>query len=370
MLVFTFAVDVPMNSPMRSPRGTSWLCPAEADRSRLLDMERRIKPVRVAAMGMLGAALIASGPWVGWWPVVVLLVSLAAFAIVDYRIERAPRPEYRMAAGWALSQLLIAGSIALSGGVQSPALCWLAIPVVTLSSRFSSRGVMAGLLLTIGLLLAVTFGLDHEAVMDDPSNLIFALGAIGAVGILTTPLMISDQENRSDARIDALTGLLNRHALELRIPELELQADGSDVTIGVIVADLDHFKAVNDQHGHAGGDDVLRATSVRLRTQGRAFELIYRIGGEEFLVLMPGASLQDTIERAETLRGAVSGEPVAGVAVTISCGVSVSRPGSFDFQQVFGRADAALYEAKQGGRDQVRVRSLDDGATELAKLSA
>lgn len=353
----------------QTPR-TSWLCPAEADRARLLDMERRIKPVRVAAMGILGAALIASGPWVGWWPVLVLLVSLAAFAVVDLGIEKAPRPEYRMAAGWALSQLLIAGSIVLSDGLHSPALCWLAIPVVTLSSRFSNRGVAAGLILTIGLLLAVTVGLDHQAVMDDPSNLIFALGAIGAVGMLTTPLMVSDQAHRSDARIDALTGLLNRHALELRIAELEMQAEGGDVTIGVVVADLDHFKAVNDAHGHAAGDDVLRGTADRLRTHGRAFELIYRIGGEEFLVLLPGASLQDTIEHAEALRRAVGGQPIGDVPVTISCGVSASEIGAFDFQRVFGRADAALYEAKQSGRDQVRVRTLDDAATALARTAA
>lgn len=355
---------------MRATDGTSWLCPAEADRARLLDMERRIKPVRTAAMGILGASLIASGPWVGWWPVLVLLVSLGAFALVDYGIDRAPRPEFRMAGGWALSQLLIAGSIVLSGGINSPALCWLAIPVVTLSSRFSSRGVVAGLTLTVGLLLAVTLGLDHVAVANDPSNLIFALAAIGAVGILTTPLMISDQAHRSDARVDALTGLLNRHALTLRVAELELQADGGDVTIGVIVADLDHFKAVNDEHGHAVGDEVLRATAQRLRTQGRALDLIYRIGGEEFLMLLPGASLDDTAAHAEALRSALGEAPIGDVAMTVSCGVSASRPGAFDFQRVFDRADAALYEAKQAGRDQVRVRALDDAATALGRAAA
>ncbi|MBJ7329341.1 MAG: GGDEF domain-containing protein [Solirubrobacteraceae bacterium] len=355
---------------MVAARGTSWLCPAEADRSRLLDMERRIKPVRVAAMGILGAALIASGPWTGWWPVLVLLISLGAFAVVDHGIEKAHAPEYRMFAGWALSQFLIAGSIVLSGGLNSPALCWLAVPVVTLSARFSNRGVAAGLALTIGLLLAITMGLDHAAVMNDPSNLIFALGAIGAVGMLTTPLMVSDQENRSDARIDALTGLLNRHALELRVSELEMQADGSELTIGVIVADLDRFKSVNDQHGHAIGDDVLRKAAERLRTQGRAFELIYRIGGEEFLVLLPGASIQDTTVHAEQLRAAIAESPLAEIPMTISIGVSASEGGSFDFQRVFSRADAALYEAKQQGRDQVRVRALSDTATELARAAA
>lgn len=355
---------------MPPARETSWLCPAEADRARLLDMERRIKPVRLVALIILGGALIASGPWVGWWPVPVLLVSLGIFSLVDRGIEDARRPEYRMAAGWVVSQLLIAGSIVLSGGQDSPALAWLAIPVVTLSARFSNRGVAAGLALTIGLLLAVTLGIDRAAVMEDPSNLFFALATIGAVGILSTPLMISDQAHRSDAQIDALTGLLNRHALDLRLSELEQQAQGGDVTIGVIVADLDHFKAINDEHGHTVGDRVLRGTATRLRSQGRAFELIYRIGGEEFLVLLPGASLQDTVAHAELLRRAIASEPMDGVPVTMSLGASVSHPGTFAFQRVFGRADAALYDAKQRGRDQVCVRTLDDAATQLGRQAA
>lgn len=355
---------------MPSERGTSWLCPAEADRSRLLDMERRIKPIRLTAMVILGGALIASGPWIGWWPVPVLLVSLAIFGLVDRGIEHARRPEYRMAAGWALSQVLIAGSIVLSGGNDSPALAWLAIPVVTLSARFSNRGVVAGLTLTIALLLGVTLGIDHGAVVEDPSNLFFALAIIGAVGILSTPLMISDKAHRSDAQIDALTGLLNRHALEMRLVELEQQAEGGDVTIGVIVADLDHFKAINDAHGHSVGDDVLRTTADRLRSQGRAFELIYRIGGEEFLILLPGASLQDTADHAELLRDAIAAAPIAGVRVTMSCGTSASHAGAFDFQRVFARADAALYDAKQHGRNQVRVATLDGAATQPARQAA
>jgi diguanylate cyclase (GGDEF)-like protein len=330
-------------------------------------MERRIKPIRVSAMGVLGAALLASGPWVGWWPVAVLLVALAGFAVVDHGIDRATRPEYRMAVGWALSQLLIAGSIVLTGGQTSPALAWLAIPVVTLGARFSNRGVAAGLTLTIGLLLVVTLGIDRAAIMDDPSYLFFALGTIGAVGILSMPLMISEQAHRSDAQIDALTGLLNRHALDVRIAELEQQAEGGDVTIGVIVADLDHFKAVNDAHGHTRGDAVLRGTADRLRAQGRAFELVYRIGGEEFLVVLPGASLQDSVDHAERLREAIAAEPIAGVDVTMSFGASVSEVGSFAFERVFVRADAALYDAKRNGRDQVRVRTLDDTATRLAR---
>ena len=142
------------------------------------------------------------------------------------------------------------------------------------------------------------------------------------------------------------------------------------MTIGVIVADLDHFKAINDAHGHSVGDDVLRATADRLRSQGRAFELIYRIGGEEFLIMLPGASLEDTAAHAELLRDAIAVEPIAGVPVTMSFGASVSHAGAFEFHRVFGRADAALYDAKQNGRDQVRVRTLDDTATQLARQAA
>jgi diguanylate cyclase (GGDEF)-like protein len=167
--------------------------------------------------------------------------------------------------------------------------------------------------------------------------------------------MRSDIQHRSDAVIDQLTGMLNRKALSTRVDELAQQSAFTGESVGIIIGDLDHFKQINDTRGHSVGDIVLKEVAYQVRKQLRAFDLAYRLGGEEFLVLLPGSDLAQSAELAEQLRRRVSGRRVAGgVAVTMSFGVGASRNGeTFDYTKVFKRADAALYRAKGNGRDQV-----------------
>src|SRR5688572_2134090 len=103
----------------------SWLCPDREDRARLLDMEPRLKPVRAATLAILALALVASGPWVGWWTVVPLVIATFGFAFVDRGMGTAKRPEYWIGAAWLISELQIAGATALTGGPNSPAVAWL-----------------------------------------------------------------------------------------------------------------------------------------------------------------------------------------------------------------------------------------------------
>jgi diguanylate cyclase (GGDEF)-like protein len=135
------------------------------------------------------------------------------------------------------------------------------------------------------------------------------------------------------------------------------QASITGEPIGVIVADVDHFKLINDAFGHAAGDMVLKEVAYLLRKQLRAFDLAYRLGGEEFLVLLPGGELNSAAELVECLREAIASGPLEpGVSVSISVGVCASVRGeSFDYPAVFARADEALYEAKRDGRDRVCV---------------
>ena len=135
--------------------------------------------------------------------------------------------------------------------------------------------------------------------------------------------------------------------------------------VGMIVGDLDHFKAVNDTAGHTTGDAVLRDVAQLLRTQLRAFDLAYRIGGEEFLVLLPGSGLTQSGVIAEQLRRAVAVATFGGEQrLTISFGVAASEPGGeFDYPAVFATADAALYEAKDDGRNRVRGAAQSLAAT-------
>jgi diguanylate cyclase (GGDEF)-like protein len=344
---------------------TSWLCRGDFDRERLLDMEERVKPVRRRTFAIIAVSIAITSPWLGWWPLLFLLPAGLAFAAADHLLTRVERPEYVMFAAWIGGELAVAGAVWLEGGVPHGPIYWLAIPVVTLSSRFSMRGVAAGVGVACLLTLVVTFGASAEAVLNNPVYVVAPLTLVLCVAILSVPLMDSDIQHRSDAVIDQLTGMLNRKALETRALELHQQATVTGEPVGVIVADLDHFKLVNDTHGHGVGDVVLKEIAYLLRKQLRAFDLAYRLGGEEFLILVPGSDTEQTAELAERLRQAASAKEVGGgVSITMSVGVAAStRGGRFDYASVFRAADAALYEAKRSGRDRVCV---DRRATLLA----
>jgi diguanylate cyclase (GGDEF)-like protein len=333
----------------------SWLCPDPADRVRAVDMEERLRPYRRVSFVALGLALVLSGHWVGWWTLIPLAVAVAGFQLVDRQLATAAQPELTIASAWLISELAIAGSIALTGGPESPALAWLVIPLVTLPARFNGRAVAVGVGVVSGLLLLVTFGVDAAYIADHPQSIVMPIALLVAVALLSTALMKSDLEHRSSSVIDPLTGMLNRNALQTRVAELAQQAAILREPVALIVGDLDKFKAINDGHGHAAGDAVLKDVAYRMRKSLRAYDLAYRLGGEEFLVVLPGADGAQAAEVAESLRRAISGEPIAGLLVTISFGVSASEPGEFDYDAVFAEADLALYRSKQDGRNRVRV---------------
>lgn len=332
------------------------------DRERLLDMGRRMQTLRRLTFGLLCAALLVCGPSVGWWALLPLLAAAIAFRLGERGLDDSRRPEFRLAAAWMFVQVMLATSAALTGGAESPAVAWLAIPVVTLAARFSSSGLIAGVAFTAALMVAVTLGLDASAVLHHPEHLAFPLALVGGVALLSTALMHSDMEHRSESIIDPLTTMLNRKALGSRVAELSQQAVITTEPIGVVVGDLDHFKNVNDERGHAAGDAVLRDVAYRLRKTLRAFDLAYRLGGEEFLVLLPGADIAHAHEVAERLRAAMEESPVAGVPLSMSFGVTATDGLTFDFERLMAEADAALYEAKRSGRNCTRIA----GSPELA----
>ena len=338
----------------------SWLCPNTAARERLLDMDGRMKRPRAIAMVFLALATITMAPVRGWLPFFVCGVAAFGFVIANRMAERTARPEYAIAAAWVLSELLIAGAVALNGGLRSECVEWLAIPVVTLSARFNMRGVFAGVSLAAVLMLAVTVGYDPDAVAASPELLVAPLSLLLAVAVLTTALMDSDIAHRSDSVIDGLTGMLNRRALTARATEIAAQSADTKDSVAIIMCDLDRFKSVNDNYGHAVGDAALVDTARTLRQALRAFDLVYRVGGEEFLVMLPGANAQEATVIAEQLREAIERTPAAGLPLTMSFGVASSQPGAFDYEAVMAQADKALYEAKSEGRNRVCVAGAAD----------
>jgi diguanylate cyclase (GGDEF)-like protein len=341
----------------------SWLCPEPADRVRAVDMEERLRPYRRMSFVVLAVALLLSGHWVGWWTLIPLAMAVVGFQFVDRQLATAPRPEYTIASAWLISELAIAGSIALTGGPESPALSWLVIPLVTLPARFNSRAVAVGCGVVSVLLLLTTFGVDTPYILDHPQSILTPFALLFSIALLSSALMKSDLEHRSSSVIDPLTGMLNRNALQTRVAELAQQAAILREPVALIVGDLDNFKAINDGHGHAAGDAVLKDVAYRMRKALRAYDLAYRLGGEEFLIVLPGADGAHAAEVAETLRAAIAEDPIAGLLVTISFGVSASEPGEFEYDEVFAEADLALYRSKQEGRNRVRVNDAHERGT-------
>ncbi len=345
----------------------SWLLPDHFDRERMVDMDRRLRPYRLITISVLGLALIASIPWVGYWTLVPLLCAGALFRLAGDRIGSGPRPEYAIFIAWIASQVLIAVSVLLAGDAGAPALGWLAIPVIGLSARFSYRGVALGVGITLALLAAVGFLSTADRIAEAPTTLIAPAALVIAVAALSSALMRSDIDHRGEAVIDPLTGMLNRKALSRRVEELRQQAEVSGAAVGLIVLDIDHFKRVNDTIGHSTGDAVLRDIGYILRKQMRAYELAYRLGGEEFVVLLPGAGGDDAERIAEEVRATIASSRFAeGVEITVSCGVAASGAEGFDFDQLFVDADAALYEAKRAGRNRVARAPGEGGLPVLA----
>jgi diguanylate cyclase (GGDEF)-like protein len=162
----------------------------------------------------------------------------------------------------------------------------------------------------------------------------------------------------ADAERDPLTGLGNRRHLEHQAAELlpALQQAGRPLVLAQI--DVDHFKQVNDRHGHAAGDAVLVALAEILRENTRAGDVLVRHGGEEFVVVLPGAPLARAVDVFERLRERVEAHRCllpdgTSLAVTVSIGVAAAPPYALD--ALLQQADESLYAAKRGGRNQLRL---------------
>jgi two-component system cell cycle response regulator len=172
----------------------------------------------------------------------------------------------------------------------------------------------------------------------------------------------------TESNTDALTGLANRRGFDRFVSEALDPARSFAQPTSLLMLDLDHFKDVNDACGHAAGDTVLRELARRWQRQVCASDLLARIGGEEFVILLPNTTLAQAVEVAEKLRLATSIVPVAlgpseegpALAVTVSIGVTMMESArGEDVHALLEAADRALYEAKRGGRNRVTARAAD-----------
>lgn len=327
----------------------------EARRERLLDMEQRVRPYRAACFVILALALALGGSTHEWWWAIPLMIGFAGFAVADRFIAASSHPAAWMAGAWAAMPVLLASAVLLTGKSTSPVLVWFALPAVTLGFRFEPRGMIYGTVFILAMFALSAVAPDPAAAYDNRQTLIAAIALIASTVILSGALVESDRAHRRRATLDPLTGLYNRNALEQRLSELEGQPARPEegLSHAFLLCDLDHFKRVNDRLGHGAGDAVLQDVAYTMRATLRAGDSIYRVGGEEILVILPGADREAALEISERLRHAVPrGRPV-GVEVTVSIGVAISEPGGIDTEDMLARADAALYAAKAGGRNRV-----------------
>jgi diguanylate cyclase (GGDEF)-like protein len=334
----------------------SWICRSASERARFLDLHARLLVPNTRILLVLSSVIAIGYPTVDGdrRALIPALVGVVLFGTIQRRATRFARPELWVFWSVLGAMAMIAFAVAVSGLADTGAIALLAWPVGGLAGRFNNRVVVVGTVYAMGLTAATVLTADASYVLDEPLILALPLVALFAVSTLATVYRDSDIENRGAATIDALTGMLNRTALVRRSVEIEEQSRSSGEPVGLIVLDLDLFKRVNDTQGHGTGDAVLRDVARVLRRELRAYDLAYRMGGEEFAVLLPGADLQATTELANRLQAAVDAKPIAGLAITISVGVAASPAGeTFSWDTVFDRADAALYLAKQGGRNRV-----------------
>jgi len=182
-------------------------------------------------------------------------------------------------------------------------------------------------------------------------------------------LRYSYEISLSMALTDSLTGLYNRRYLEVHLDKLIESNKQSKKALAVLILDIDHFKEVNDTHGHNIGDEVLKVFSERLKNNTRSFDLVSRYGGEEFVVILPDVSPERAYMIAERLRRSIGDTPITcaveggSLNITTSVGGAIIESGSHDIETVIGRADKCLYEAKNTGRD----RTIFEGKGLISK---
>ncbi len=306
----------------------------------LIAVLRRPDPFwRDVALGTPSLLAMASGTYLfivgggtGSVLFVAISVMLMLFAIISVHMR------FTMAVGWVLAwQIFFAAGIATAGD---------------LAPAFQIDVILVGLTCGLYMLLA-----NWRMHVEQQRSFVFSLREQMQQDALTA-------ENRTLdalARRDALTGLANRRAYDSWLHTVWVQAGaGGAGTVGLVMLDVDHFKLYNDFYGHPAGDSCLSAIGACLREQLRGTsDQVARIGGEEFAVLLPGVGLNQCADIAERLRAAIVAMELphlghgSGKLVTISCGCASLKVAEAAPRDLCVAADAALYEAKQSGRNRV-----------------
>jgi diguanylate cyclase (GGDEF)-like protein len=311
----------------------------------------------------------------------LVTVAMAAALLFDrarWYVARSPH-RMRLLYGWSgLTMSLVTLASWLDGGVKSPLclLLFIALNYVALAYPPRALVVLAFVAMAVYLLLAV-IGSDT----DTWPRLLMStmmIGLSGYLGALAARNHWSQAEAQAAlstslaqlATLDHLTGCLNRRAFDSRLAAEVDHAHRLGRGLSVLIVDVDHFKQVNDGHGHLVGDQVLSGVSAALRDTCRAGDTVGRIGGDEFAVILPDTTGEVAAAQGERLRLAAHDLDLP-VPVTLSIGAAQLTPAVDTSQGLLQAADLALYEVKSAGRDAVTLhRDNPSTRTHLASVGS
>jgi diguanylate cyclase (GGDEF)-like protein len=293
------------------------------------------------------------------WAIQALAILLGAGTVFVARRWLPMRPMIHL---WTASQLVLTAiAVAADGGFGSPLMVVLVTPLVLAAMALPSPAIAVHTAIAIvGLVAAgAVTGTLTPGVGAIWSVNVGAVALIGA-GVarntrrLTGKLEAANRDLLALSRTDSLTGCLNHGAFFEELDLVLARSSRSGAPVSVLLLDLDHFKDVNDTHGHPTGDQVLVAVADALRTGTRAGDVVARTGGEEFAVLMPDTTLQEARQSAERIRTAIAaaGGPVP---VTASAGLAAAPDHGGTSTDLVRAADNALYAAKDAGRDRLET---------------
>ena len=262
----------------------------------------------------------------------------------------------RSALAGKINAVVVSFSCALLFGVLGPAGLFWAYTLILANYMLAPR-----LLATLCGVALIVAGLASTPFVSPLAMAAFAVSAVLVMLYAFIFASLTDVQRKlleGLATRDPLTGVANRRCMEVELADALKghHARGEPATVAVL--DLDHFKQVNDQHGHDAGDRVLIAVAERVQACVRKRDRLYRLGGEEFVLLLPDTDHSGARAALEKVRDAIQAEPLAdGLRVTTSIGAA-TLDAEDDWPRWLARADSALYQAKDAGRDRV---SFDEG---------
>ena len=324
-----------------------------------------------------------------WWSAVLSNVligsAFAAFAIALRIFNGSPQRRERLytlvalTAGFAVYYTYVDRDLALRIGTNSAI---FAILVGSSARAIYRRGqpLNAVTHITGGMFALGTAVLTYRAwvCLFDPTQVLnafvatpvqilaYALGGLlpvlSTIGFLLMCTEFSQQELAKAARLDYLTGICNRRAIEDLAGRSIAAARRHGMPLAMMIIDVDHFKRINDEFGHEGGDNALIETVRRIRESLRSEDLVGRLGGEEFVAVMPSTDGQSALAAAERMRSAFAEEPMriggGDITITVSVGVAVLDAQDQQYSHLLRRADRAMYAAKSAGRNRVMLDGI------------